>query len=70
MKRYCKNCKFIQPWRIYCEPYVPVGIRFDDYHGPKHLIRRTELGRFRREEQNAKNDCRLYLKKWWKFWIK
>lgn len=70
-KKYCKNCKFKTIFTMtYCEPYVPVGIRISDYEGPRHLIRKKVIGTFEREKKNAKNDCFLYVKKWWKFWLK
>ncbi|TET24501.1 MAG: hypothetical protein E3J76_02820 [Candidatus Aminicenantes bacterium] len=71
MKRYCKNCKF-KYWYMteYCEPWVWFGVRVDDYHSPRHLLKRKKLGRFMRAEQNKKNNCPYYEKKWWKFWVK
>jgi len=68
-KKYCKDCKFkslLFPFN-YCEPYIPVGIRFDDYDGPEHLVRRKTIGSFQRSKQNENNDCKHYRRRWWKF---
>ena len=67
-KTYCKDCKFNPSYFAkYCEPYIPVGIRFDDFHGPQHLVKRKQIGLFEREKQNADNHCKCYVRKWWKF---
>ena len=67
-KKYCKDCKFRPPFDSkYCEPSIPVGVEFDDYHGPRHFVKRKKIGTFERSEQNAQNDCNCYVRKWWKF---
>lgn len=67
-KKYCKDCKFNPSYFAkYCEPYIPVGIRFDDFHGPQHLVKRRKVGLFERSEWNKNNDCVHYKRKWWKF---
>jgi len=69
-KVYCKNCKFVEKWRLYCEPWIWFGVRVDDHHSPRHLLGRKNIGRFERAKQNEKNNCPYYKKKWWKFWVK
>ena len=67
-KVYCEDCKFNPSYvSKYCDPDVKVGVRVDDYHGPRHLIRRMTLGSFERKKHNATNSCKGYKRKWWKF---
>ena len=69
-KVYCKNCKFKTIYTLtYCEPYIRINSRRDDYHGPRHFIRKLSLGTFEREKKNKNNDCNRYKRKWWKFWV-
>lgn len=69
-KVYCKNCKFNHFYFTQCEAYVYFGVRVNDYYSKKHLLRRKKYGLHTKSEKNEKNNCDLYIRKWWKFWVK
>lgn len=62
-KVYCKNCKF-DYYGCFCKhPSSIIEIDFSD----GKLYR---LNKFSRNFPNKIGDCKYYIKKWWKFWIK
>ena len=58
-KVYCKNCKCLGRGDDFsCEVRninKAIGLRFSSWHLP--------------QEKNKNNDCKDYIRKWWKFWI-
>ena len=61
MKVYCKNC------RHYFKPLDPACQLMNDLaHGTVDVC--TYYGS--RKPRNKNHNCKHYIRKWWKFWIK
>jgi len=61
MKVYCKNC------RHYFKPLDPACQLMNDLaHGTVDVC--TYYGS--RKPRNKNHNCKHYVRKWWKFWIK
>ena len=60
-KVYCDNCKFFDDL-FYCSHPTNQEI-INDWQ--KSYI----SYKIRPRDMNKNNDCKLYKKKWWKFWI-
>lgn len=66
MKVYCNDCSYI--WRAeYCD---------DQCRHPDNMVRIDEpichyMSPYSKiNELNKNNNCKLYKRSWWKFWVK
>ena len=64
-KVYCNNCKFMGPFDI-CDCRAPENNQPVDcwaFHKKREPIVMPQL-------LNRNNDCKLYKRIWWMFWVK
>ncbi len=70
-KVYCRNCKYnkVEQSMFFASTYCvnPINIDVKDcYYKPNQNI--TYL--YDQSTLNKNNNCKLYKRKWWKFWVK
>jgi len=62
-KVYCGNCRHYNPAAMYTrESCQPIKGYHDNYIGRQKTHRSPHV-------LNKNNQCQLYKRKWWKFWI-
>ncbi len=78
-KVYCKNCKYFSyqidnyyaydpDKKPYCNRVKRIIKYADSYLEPRKV--RKIYGGFDCKTQNENNDCKIYKRKWYKFWVR